>query len=130
MKLAWVTYLGALSRINAILIPRISAHPPILAQRRVHRPWALFREGTVYIYISFAQFIPVYVGLAQARPNYVKFTVLSHHFLACFSLCISFLEFSSMAFWQLDQAFSQVFTCLQLKVIKHDLLDPLDPIRG
>ena len=23
----------------------------------------------IYIYISFAQFIPVYVGLAQARPN-------------------------------------------------------------
>ena len=47
MKLAWVTYLGALSRINAILIPRISAHPPNLAQCKVHRPWALFREGTV-----------------------------------------------------------------------------------
>ena len=42
-----VTYLGALSHINAILIPRISAHPPILAQCKVHRPWALFREGTV-----------------------------------------------------------------------------------
>ena len=42
-----VTYLGALSRMNAILIPRISAHPPILAQCKVHRPWALFREGTV-----------------------------------------------------------------------------------
>ena len=49
MKLAWETYLGALSRINAILIPRISAHPPILAQCKVHRPWALFREGTVYV---------------------------------------------------------------------------------
>ena len=50
MKLAWVTYLGALSRINAILIPRISAHPPILPQCKVHRPWALFREGTVLHY--------------------------------------------------------------------------------
>ena len=49
MKLAWVTYLGALSSINAMLIPRISAYPPILAQCKVHRPWALFREGTVYI---------------------------------------------------------------------------------
>ena len=51
MKLAWVTYLGALSRANTILIPRISAHPPILAQCKVHHPWALFREdaalGTV-----------------------------------------------------------------------------------
>ena len=49
MKLALVTYLGALSRINAILIvlPRISAHLPILAQCKVHHPWALFREGTV-----------------------------------------------------------------------------------
>ena len=25
---------------------------------------------TIYIYIALAQFIPVYVGLAQARPNY------------------------------------------------------------
>ena len=49
MTLAWVTYLGALSRINAILILRISAHPPILAQCKVHRPWALFREGTVQL---------------------------------------------------------------------------------
>ena len=47
MILAWVIYLGALLRINAILIPRISAHPPILAQCKVHRPWALFREGMV-----------------------------------------------------------------------------------
>ena len=50
MKLVWVTYLGALSSINVILIPRISAHPPIMAQRKVHRPWALFREGTVCRY--------------------------------------------------------------------------------
>ena len=41
MKLAWVTYLGALLGVNAILIPQISAHPPIL------HAWALFREGTV-----------------------------------------------------------------------------------
>ena len=44
MKIAWVTYLGTLLSLNAILIPRISAHPPNL---KVHRPWALFREGTV-----------------------------------------------------------------------------------
>ena len=50
MKVTWVTYLGLLSRLNAILIPRISVHPPILAQCKVHRPWALFREGTVYTF--------------------------------------------------------------------------------
>ena len=48
-KLAQVTYLGALSRIKVILIPQISAHPPILAQRKVHCLWALFREGTVIL---------------------------------------------------------------------------------
>ena len=42
-----VTYLGAPSHINAILIPRTLAHPPILAQCKVHRPWALFCDGTV-----------------------------------------------------------------------------------
>ena len=47
MKIAWVTYLGALLRLNAILIARVSAHPPVLAQFKVHRPWALFRKGTV-----------------------------------------------------------------------------------
>ena len=56
MKIAWVAYLGALSRLNAILIPRISAHPPILAQYKVHRPWALFREGTVY-YIVYTKYL-------------------------------------------------------------------------
>ena len=30
-------------------VPRISAHAPILAQCKVHRPWALFCEGTVII---------------------------------------------------------------------------------
>ncbi|MCG8623143.1 MAG: hypothetical protein MJE68_14255, partial [Proteobacteria bacterium] len=30
----------------------ISAHPPILAQCKVHRPWALFHEGTVYTFIN------------------------------------------------------------------------------
>ena len=49
IKLAWVSYLGALSSINAILIPWISAHHPILAQCKVHRPWALFCEDTVLI---------------------------------------------------------------------------------
>ena len=32
---------SALSSIKAMLIPRISAHPPILAQCKVHRPWVL-----------------------------------------------------------------------------------------
>ena len=36
-NIVWATYLGALSRLNAILIPRISAHPPILTQCKVHR---------------------------------------------------------------------------------------------
>ena len=49
MKIVLVTCLGDLSRLNAILIPRISAHPPILAQCKVHRPWALFREGTIHV---------------------------------------------------------------------------------
>ena len=49
VKIAWVTYLGTLSRLNAILIPWISAHPPVLAQCKVHRPWALFCEGTVHV---------------------------------------------------------------------------------
>ena len=49
MNIVWVTYLGALSCLIALLIPRISAHPPILAQCKVHRPWALFHKGTVYI---------------------------------------------------------------------------------
>ena len=53
MKLAWVTYLGTLLHIIAILIPQILAHPPILAQCTVHCPWALFCEGTVYALHSF-----------------------------------------------------------------------------
>ena len=65
MKLAWATYLGALSRINAILIPRISAHPPILAQCKVHRPWALFREGMVNIQFAHSYMYTIYLGLAQ-----------------------------------------------------------------
>ena len=48
MTIVWATFLGALSRSNAILIPRISAHPPILTQCKVHCPWALFHKGTVY----------------------------------------------------------------------------------
>ena len=47
MKIAWATYLGTLSRLNAILIPRISAHPPVLTQCKVYRPWASFCEGMV-----------------------------------------------------------------------------------
>ena len=49
VKIAWVTDLGALSRLNATMIPRISAHPPVLAQYKVHRPWALFHEDTVHV---------------------------------------------------------------------------------
>ena len=52
MKIAWITYLGALSHLNATLIPWISAHPPVLAQCKVHRSWALFREGTVIVHAS------------------------------------------------------------------------------
>ena len=33
-----ITYLGALSHLNVILISRILAHPPILAQCKVHVP--------------------------------------------------------------------------------------------
>ena len=51
VKIAWVAYmyLGALSHLNATLIPQIAAYPPVLAQCKVHRPWALFREGTVHV---------------------------------------------------------------------------------
>ena len=49
MRLARVTHLGALSRIKVILIPQISAHPPMLAKCKVHRLWALFREGTIIL---------------------------------------------------------------------------------
>ena len=38
----------SVKRGSTVLIPRISAHPPILAQCKVHHPWALFHEGTVY----------------------------------------------------------------------------------
>ena len=48
VKIVWVTYLGALSRLNTTLLPPISAHPLVLAQYKVHRPWALFCEGTVF----------------------------------------------------------------------------------
>ena len=54
MKVAWVTYLGALSRLNALLIPQISAHPQSRPQCKVHRPWALFHEGTVLWYNQWA----------------------------------------------------------------------------
>ena len=47
IKIAWVTYLDALSRPNAILIPSISAHPPFLANCKANRPWALFCKGTL-----------------------------------------------------------------------------------
>ena len=49
MKIAWTTYLGALSRLTAIiLIPRMSAHPPILTQCKGAPPVALFREVTYF----------------------------------------------------------------------------------
>ena len=41
-----LSHLGTLSYLNVTLISRISAHPAVLAQYKVHRPWALFREGT------------------------------------------------------------------------------------
>ena len=34
-------------RYYTILIPRMSAHPPVWALCKVHRSWALFRETTV-----------------------------------------------------------------------------------
>ena len=44
-----VTCTWALFRVQTwYWIPRILAHPPILAQCKVHCPWAPFREGTVY----------------------------------------------------------------------------------
>ena len=42
--------------INAILVPQISAHPPILAQCKVHRLWAVFCEGTVLYFIFTTNF--------------------------------------------------------------------------
>ena len=69
MKIAWVTYLGALSRLNAILIPRISAHPPILAQCKVHRSWALFREGTVYARSERAKLLVSIIGMPIPRKD-------------------------------------------------------------
>ena len=40
---------------------RISAHPPVLAQCKVHRPWALFHEGTVHVYTCHGYFISVVI---------------------------------------------------------------------
>ena len=41
----------------------------------------------IYIYISFAQFVLVYVGLAQARPNYCdvskRFWINVHEYILC-----------------------------------------------
>ena len=39
----------------------------------------------IYVYISFAQFIPVYVGLAQARPNYLTKLVHFTHYMQWFT---------------------------------------------
>ena len=87
MKIAWVTYLGALSRLNALLIPRISAHPPILAQYKVHRPWALFREGTVIMHVTMTDsqckymcaYAYVYTAILSVRVNAIS--VLNHYFM-------------------------------------------------
>ena len=48
--------MGALSYLNATLIPRISAHPPVLAQSKVHCPWALFCDGTALLFADLAAF--------------------------------------------------------------------------
>ena len=48
MKIEWETYLGALLHLNTVLMPRISAHPPILAQCKVHCLWALFCSKIYY----------------------------------------------------------------------------------
>ena len=48
-KIAWITYLGALSRLIAILL--LKYQPPSWPNWcKVHRLWALFREGMVYKY--------------------------------------------------------------------------------
>ena len=75
-KLAWVTYLGTLSCINAIPIPQISAHPPILAHCKVHRPWALFREGTVLIKITVNYKTRMYCADSQLVTVISSFSVL------------------------------------------------------
>ena len=53
------------------------------------------------IHISFAQFIPVYMGLAQARPNHIHYTFLCLLFsfimhllmLTCLCHCSSALDY-------------------------------------
>ena len=77
----FVTYMGALSHIIAILIPRISAHPSILVQCKVHRPWALFREGMVanFTEINFCLLLPfsfVYFNPLSMYPSTLITTLL------------------------------------------------------
>ena len=55
MKIAWVTYLCVLSRINVILIPQIPAHPPILPNVRwsAHGP-SFMRVRYLYVPRAFS----------------------------------------------------------------------------
>ncbi len=50
MKIAWGTYLRALSRVTCITGTWNIGHPPVQIQCTVHRPWGLFREITVILY--------------------------------------------------------------------------------
>ena len=77
MKIAQVTYLGALSHLNAILIPRISAHPPILPQCKVHRPRALFREGMIIF--TLVPRVASYILLLQKANLMEVSTVMKSH---------------------------------------------------
>ena len=77
MKLVWVTYMGTLSHINAILIPQISAHPPVLAQCKVHRPWTLFRERTVFASVH------LLTVSRRGKPVYIRECVSAAVFVEC-----------------------------------------------
>ena len=66
MKIPQVIYLGALSHLIATLIPRLSAHPPVQAQCKVHRPWALFHEGTVIINLLIYAYIQEHYSTRKA----------------------------------------------------------------
>ena len=86
MKLAWGTYLGALSCINVILIPQISAHPPILAQRKVHRLWALFREGTAILLFYSASVGITRISVLAMR---ISTTYMYMHMYTCIMIHLS-----------------------------------------
>ena len=74
-------YLGTLSRINTILMPRIWAHPPFLAQCKVHRPWALFHEGTVLLLILMFLCIGEYSVTNYLGYIYCNDSASKHHIL-------------------------------------------------